>query len=57
MAFNEHKKQPTIADPAVQVLTGSDTVDKAKVTADILAVKTATDSIIAALKAYGLIAE
>jgi len=56
MALNEFKKQPAIADSAVQVLTGSDTVDIAKVTADLLSISTAVNKVIAALEAYGIIA-
>ena len=55
MTKNEFKQQPAIAAPAVQVLTGSDTVDKAKTTADILAMKTAIDLIRTALAQYGII--
>ena len=48
--------QTTIADAAVQDLTGADTVDKAKTIADILSCKTAINLIIVRLKAFGLIA-
>jgi len=48
--------QTTIADASVQDLTGADTVDKTKVTADILSCKTAINLIIVRLKAFGLIA-
>lgn len=46
----------TVADAAVQVLTGSDTVDIAKVTADILSCQTAINAIIDRLQETGLIA-
>ena len=49
-------QQAAVADAAVQVLTGSDTVDIAKVTADILSVKTAVNLVIARLESAGILA-
>lgn len=49
-------QQAAISDAAVQVLTGSDTVDIDKVTADILSVKTAVNAVIAALETAGILA-
>ncbi len=43
-----------IADATVQVLTGSDTVDITKVTADILSAKTAINAILVALETAGI---
>ncbi len=55
MVVNEGKRQPAIADAAVQVLTGSDTVDITKTTADILSIKTAVNKVILALETYGIL--
>jgi len=48
--------QAAVADSAVQVLTGSDTVDITKVTADILSVSTAVNAVIARLETAGILA-
>ena len=44
-----------VTDAAVQVLDGSDTVDKTKLTADILSCKTAINAILVALENLGVL--
>ena len=46
----------TVSDAATQGLTGTDTINKTKLQADLTSCKTATNAIISRLKELGLIA-